>query len=201
MRQPRGTAAVVGVEPIKRYPLPTIDPGRVLLLASFTAANGTAVTTYTPEIGPAAAAGSYTIQSNQLAPNGVNESVAYWLTGKTSYIMRVTLSSPSGDAGPVVRVVNTTNYILCQLNFGGTSAIYKRVSGSYTALMTAVSIPWASGDIVHVEVTPTTVAVLRNGVVVMAVTDSTFGTADGVGFRHAPAGGTEKWDDLLVYTG
>lgn len=201
MRPVISTATTPGTVGTRTLPLRTADPGRVLLLAGFTGTDGTGVTAYTPEVGPLASSGAYTIQSNKLRPPAVNESVCFWNLNKTSYSLFTTFSTLSGDPGPIVRVADTTNYVLCQLNSGGTSAIYKRVGGGYTALMTAVSITWVNGDRIRVDVTPTTVEVFQNGARVMNVTDSTFGTATGAGFRAAPAGTTVSWDDLLVVSG
>lgn len=168
--------------------------------AHFTAADGTVTAGYTPETGPqwVNLNGVWTIQSNKLAPPGINEALMCWTGfGSTSYSMQFTFSSISGDPGPIVRVVNSSQYILCQMNSGGTSGIY-RFNAGYTALTTLVSVSWANGDIIRVDVTPTTIVVKQNGVTVMSVTNSDFSTATQAGFRVAPAISTVRFDDVYI---
>lgn len=175
---------------------PSLNIVNILVASTFTAANTSTIPA--GETGPAPVEynGDWSINSNQLLAPGSGEAVIGWETGQTSYVMDFVISSPAVDPGPCVRLQDASNYILCQMNFTGTSAIYQRVGGGYSALIGAVSIPWASGDAVRVVNTPTRVECYRNGVLVMAANTTIFDTRTKVGFRTN--GGANRFDSLLV---
>lgn len=168
----------------------------VLVAHSFNVANTSVIPA--GEVGPAPVEynGDWSINSNQLLAPGSGEAVIGWEVGRTAYVMEFTISAPSVDPGPCVRLQDAANYILCQMNFTGTSAIYQRVGGGYSALMGAVSVPWATGDAIRVVNSPTRVECYRNGALVMAVNTGVFASQTKVGFRTN--GGANRFDGLLV---
>jgi len=175
---------------------PSMGIAPLLIQHSFTAANTTTIPA--GEAGPAPVAynGVWSINSNQLLAPGSGEAVIGWETGQTSYTMEFVISSPSVDPGPCVRLQDGANYILCQMNFTGTSAIYQRVGGNYGGLISAVSVPWASGDLIRVVNTPSTVDCYRNGTLVMTANTAQFANQTKIGFRTN--GGANRFDNLLV---
>lgn len=140
--------------------------------------------------------GDWSINSNQLLAPGSGEAVISWDTGHTSYTYEFTLATLNVDPVAAVRVQDNANFVGMQMYAGGTCAIYQRIGGGYTALGPQISVPWANGDRVKTIVTPTTVSVYRNGVLVQAVTSSVLATATRVGFRTN--GGACRFDDMIV---
>lgn len=177
-------------------PLNIVPPIVKYVEMDFNVANTSTIPAGTFGPAPVENNGDWSVNSNQLLAPGTGEAVISWDTSHTSYTMEFDLVTIAADPGPVVRVQDAANYILVQMNSGGTSAIYQRVGGGYSALIGAVSVPWTVGDHIKVVVNPTKIDVYRNGTLVMTATTSVFSTMTKVGFRTN--GGACRFDNLLV---
>lgn len=177
-----------------------------LLSDTFDRANSTTVVG-SPQVGnnPVILVGTWGIIGNQLyQATATAEGCLVWEIGinavTAGYDFTHTIGAVAGtsDPGPIVRAIDNNNFILCQTVFGGgVSAIFQRVGGTYTRISPEVSVPWTTGDVVRVNVTPEAITLYRNGVQVNQAVTRVFFQATRVGFR-VNAITTPRFDTVSV---
>jgi hypothetical protein len=167
-----------------------------LVYDTYTDANGTAVTSHTPEIG-----GSYTasdanwqINSNSLRRTaaGSGQPTAVLNAGVSDGVVEGTVTpGGSGGSGLVFRYVDNNNFYYVRVFGGTTLGIFKYVAGSVTAVGSTATVSAAGAWTARVELWGTRIRVFLNGATTpqITTTDSSFPTATQYGF-HAATGDT-----------
>lgn len=175
---------------------------------TFTGSNGTQLQSHTPDIGTSwtrlygsAAALDWVINaSNQIAPEVSTDNGVIYTADATysnaNYYVEFTLTAQStSTARPtyaLVRVQDQENMYAVLINGGtNTCSLYKKVSGTWTALGSAFSKP-ADGSVCKLEIIGTTLTFYDDGVSVASATDSSISVAGKAGL--AAGGGAELVD-------
>lgn len=171
-----------------------------IIYDTYTDANGTLVTSHTPEIG-----GSYTasdanweIQSNTLRRSaaGSGQPTAVLNGGTTEGVVEGTVTpGGSGGSGLVFRYYDNNNFYYVRVFGGNTLGIFKYVAGSVSGVGATASVSAAGQWTARVELVGTTIRVFLNGATTptLSATDASYqsfaGAANSYGF-HAATGDT-----------
>ena len=105
------------------------------------------------------------------------------------------------DGGLILRFIDNNNYYILVLDddSGGSPnanvRIYKRVSGTFTALDPGTNITWPRGTSITAkfEANGSTLKSYVNGSLIATVTDSSIASPGGVGVRNSGAGFASKY--------
>ena len=105
------------------------------------------------------------------------------------------------DGGLILRFIDNDNYYILVLNddSGGAPTlnirIYKRVSGTFTALDSGTNITWPRGTsiLARFEASGSTLKSYINGSLIATVTDSSIAGHGGVGVRNNASGQQSKY--------
>jgi len=171
-----------------------------LIYDTYTDANGTNVTSHTPQIG-----GSYTasdanwqIQSNTLRRGaaGSGQPTAVLNGGTTDGVVEGTVTpGGSGGSGLVFRFYDNNNFYYVRVFGGTTLGIFKYVAGSVSGVGTTATVSAAGQWSARIELVGTTIRVFLNGATTptLTATDASYqsfaGAANSYGF-HAATGDT-----------
>ena len=182
------------------------DPIDTLHYSTFTAANSTLITSYTPEKGNVWSniAGAWNIQNNQASvssfPTGNNALCFTNIDTSNSYITTYLTLSNSTSYGQIwAKALNSANGVVVHITTNQT-IIYNVVSGGATALGTYSVANGTSENMYEVITTGSTITVKRNGVTVGGVNIPTSQTGKSVGIGSAGTStpNTVRFNSFLV---
>lgn len=116
--------------------------------------------------------------------------------------VKIATNASSSSCGLFVRATDVSNgYIVESGSASTTAKLYKLVSGTATAIANSGSnVPFASGDVIQVVLSGTSIIVKKNGSTIISTTDSTFTTQTKHGLYGAFAASGVTWDDFSVTT-
>jgi hypothetical protein len=169
--------------------------------ADSTTALGTADTGQTWVAG----VGTYGISGNKAYPvsagDGDRAVIETGVVGQ-KVTATVTVGATTGTGPSVSLIARATDasngYLFNLSNNTAQARIFKMVAGAYTVLGGAVTANVVDGDAESLSVKGATITVLKNGVVILTTTDSTFTTGTKAGFRVGASSGTVRYDDFKV---
>jgi hypothetical protein len=131
---------------------------------------------------------AFGIISGRAAPTAGSTVTAVINTGTTSGRVKMTVPTMKGSGSRrgalVARFIDANNYVRADPQ-GGVWALTKVVAGTATALGVTGAATVASGDVVEVVYTPTTVKLTVNGTTIGTATDSTHNTSTKAGLQGA----------------
>ncbi len=130
---------------------------------TFTAADGTALTTYSANW--TLNGGGFSIYSNALCNNGSGDYAAHWNadTFEDDQYASCKITVGSSYIGPAVRVASGSTKTYYGIYGGGSTAyMYVAVDGGWTQLGSTGSA-WATNDVIRIEANGTTISSTKNG--------------------------------------
>lgn len=186
---------------------------------TFTDTNGTALESHTPNTGTSwtqvwssGAPTGFEIETNTAVVNiGLSDGCIYSANAtypSADYSAEAVNAGNTGDDTLYlfVRLQDQENMYAAKLVAGGTSQLYKKVTGTWTALGTSFTGP-AAGSVNKLEIIGTTIKFYDDGVELKSVTDSDISAAGKAGI--GAGGGSElvtlgddasgqSWDTFVV---
>jgi hypothetical protein len=148
----------------------------------------------------ALANGTFAISSNKASGGGAANEVAYLESSVADVDAQVTLPSMVVDGdnggGVVARLADNDNYLLMQASVGNGWDLYKKVSGSFTLVVSASGTP-ADGDVLKLTCNGNSVSMYVNGVqkgATQTVTEGASNTKHGIRSHN----GNIKFDDFSI---
>jgi hypothetical protein len=183
-------------------PIPGLPESPTLVSASFTAADGTNLTAYTPEVGPAAVAlsGAWEVNANhaRCTTSSPGQCAAVWDVAHADVAVEVTVVTVGADPGVVVRAQDDANYLV--MAFGpavGGIQLYSKVGGAYSPVGAGVFVGIADGDVIKVVTVGSAVYCYLNGTLQVTVTTTQFVNNTKHGFKVNSVNNT-VYDDLTI---
>lgn len=138
--------------------------------------------------------GTHEIVSNRARHTSAVDSDAAVIDCGATHVI-VTAKVYGTQAGLIARCSDINNFYLVFSN-NATTAMFKRVAGTYTQLGANVSAP-ADGDTFGISCILDQIVMLKNGVAAVTVTDSALTAGTKVGIRSGSPTGIE-YDDFLA---
>ena len=178
-----------------------------LIEDTFTDADGTALSSHTPDTKPAGSGwanvigGGFTIQGNKASCNGVNDQLVEIEAGAADVDVVVASMTLGQYSGIVARGTGTgLNCILALFDTVANEYGIYACQGAYTRIAGAAEA-LNPGDVLtnaELKVTGTTIEILVNGASKVSTTSAVHQTETAIGLLGYGEDGTAKWDGLTV---
>jgi hypothetical protein len=183
----------------------TDPPPATLLSASFTAADATALTAYTPEVGSAGThnQGTWQISGNKAIPGSAADGdIVTWDATSADIDLTVDVAHLNQYPGVVFRFTDLDNYWFVNIETGTVARLIERSGGSNTDRGSgAISMTDSVEYPIRVVAAGASITVYVDGVEEVTYGSAATGlAATRVGFRNGTVGGAAGWWDDLVVT-
>lgn len=165
--------------------------------STFTATDGTNLTAYTPDVGPAWTSGSFTISGNQ-AVSAISGDQTYQDVGVSNYILDW-LGTPGVNGGAaqfLFRVTGSIDYWLINPIAGDLLYLQQRVAGTTTVRASGAWGGTFGNQYAHMLwQNVNNMACFSQGVLICSYSSSLYATATQIGMRNISG---DKWDNVRV---
>lgn len=144
------------------------------------------------------ASASFTIVSNVLNETGVNGNTATVPFPYNDFLVTLKCPSISITGVNIIGRISAAGYYIASIDGSGQYRLLKFISPStFTAL--TVQNGFVAGDTVGLFCKGSTIALLKNGVVVFSTTDTALPTGTSIGLRSGTTSSPKLMDDFKVY--